>query len=244
MTSAICNAGLVAFLLVSLAVGLRLLLLWRKTHGLPELMIGAGFLVGGAFGFIPEHLVIAGAIQAPWDGPILAVAELAIRATAVLCAVFTWRVFQPESGWARNLTLGIGAALALAYVAHPGPWATAETPLAWQASILTALVRSGAFAWAAVEALREGMMARRRARLGLVSPATARRFLLWGFAMIGPSCMSAVPLLTRWLLQPDPGPDLFWAGLQSFLGLMGALAMAAAFLLPERAKEERTVEVS
>lgn len=244
MTAAICNAGLVAFLLVSLVVGLRLLLLWRKTRGLPELMIGTGFLVGGAFGFIPEHLVVTGAIQGSWDGPILAIAELAIRSTAVLCAVFTWQVFRPESSWARNLALGIGAALALAHLAHPGPWATAETPLAWYASIVTAIVRSGAFAWAAAEALREGVMARRRARLGLVSPETASRFLLWGFAMLGPACMSAVPLLTRWLLQPDPGPDLFWAGLQSFLGLVAALAMAKAFLSPERAKGMHSAESS
>lgn len=244
MTSAISNAGLVAFLLVSLAVGIRLLLLWRKTRGLPELMIGAGFLVGGAFGFIPEHLVVTGVIQGSWDGLILAIAEVAIRSTAVLCAVFTWRVFRPESSWARNLTFGIGAALTVAHLGHPGPWATAETPLAWNASLLTAVVRSGAFAWAAGEALREGVMARRRARLGLVSPETARRFLLWGYAMLGPSCMSAVPILTRWLLQPDPGPDVFWAGFQSFLGLIAALAMAAAFLLPERAKKARTAETS
>ncbi|MCP3985336.1 MAG: hypothetical protein GY723_13180, partial [bacterium] len=147
-------------------------------------------------------------------------------------------------GWARHLTRGIVALLALAYLVHPGPWVTAQTPLAWYASIATAIVRSGAFAWAAAEAFREAAMARRRVRLGLLSSVTARRFLLWGVAMLGVSSMSAVPLLTRWLLQPDPGPDLFWAGLQSFLGLIAALAMGTAFLSPGRANELRTVESS
>jgi hypothetical protein len=42
------NAGLFAFLIVSLVVGVRLLLLAGRTRGFPELLIGTGFVVGGA----------------------------------------------------------------------------------------------------------------------------------------------------------------------------------------------------
>ena len=58
----------------------------------------------------------------------------------------------------------------------------------------------------------------------------ARRYLLWGIAMAGPAGMSAVPLLNRWLLLPNPGPDIAWMLFQSALGLLAAGGMAAAFL--------------
>ena len=43
--------GLSAYCLVSLVVGIRLLLLARRTRELPELLIGLAFLTGGAIGY-------------------------------------------------------------------------------------------------------------------------------------------------------------------------------------------------
>ncbi len=232
MIALLANLGLVAFLVVSLIVGLRLLALWHRTRGLPELLVGAAFVVGGVVGFVPEHLVLKGLVPPPWDGVVLIVANVATRTTAVLCAVFTWQVFRRGERWAGGLVVVLAALLALGFATHPGPWVTVETPLEWASAIATAFVRSFAFAWAAWEALREARMARRRVGLGLLPPQVARRFLLWGVAMAGPAGMSAIPLLNRWLLMPDPGPPVVWMLGQSLLGLIAAGGMAAAFLAP------------
>ena len=52
--------GFIAFFLVSLTVGVRLLLLWRRTRQLPELLIGIGVLGIGPVGF---GLQMAGAVR-------------------------------------------------------------------------------------------------------------------------------------------------------------------------------------
>ena len=49
--------------------------------------------------------------------------------------------------------------------------------------------------------------------------------------------MSAIPLLNRWLLLPDPGPELAWTAFQSGLGLVAALAMGVAFLRPSGSRQ-------
>lgn len=230
MIEVAASLGLVTFLLTSIVVGGRLVGLWRQTRKLPELLVGLGFLLGGVFGFVPEHLILRGVIGAPWDGPLLVLANLAIRTTAMLCAVFTWHVFRRADRRALAALIVLGALLAVSFVGFPGPWARAQTEAQWNWSVVTAVVRFAAFLWAAVESLRQASLARRRAALGLVSAEVARRYLLWGVAMAGPAAMSAVPLLNRWLLLPNPGPDIAWMLFQSALGLVAAGGMAAAFL--------------
>ncbi len=224
------SLGLVAFLLTSVGVGVRLLLLWRRTRGVPELLIGIGFLAGGVIGFVPEHLALTGHVPASIEAPLLVVSNLAIRATAFLCAVFTWQVFRRGQRWATGVLIALGVLLGVSFLGFPGPWARATSDTEWLWSVVTAVVRSLAFLWAAGESLREWLMARRRAALGLVSAGVVRRYLLWGVAMAGPAGMSAVPLWNRWLLLPDPGPEVAWTLFQSLLGLVAAAAMAAAFL--------------
>jgi hypothetical protein len=221
------NAGLLAFLLVSLVVGARLLLLARRTRALPELCIGTGFFVGGALGFVPETLAVNGALPEVLTPGVLAVSNGAIRATAVLTALFTWRVFRPGRTGAA-LTGALSAVLLVAYVAFPAPWVLASTPAEWRWSLVTAIARSVAFAWAAGEPLAEWRRARRRAALGLAEPAAVQRLLLWGLAIAGVTGMSAVPLVYR--LLPRSSSDAAWTLAQSALGLGAALAMTWTFL--------------
>jgi len=51
-------AGLVAFLLTTLVVGVRWLLLAHKTRKCPELTIGFTFLATGAFGHVPAVAIM------------------------------------------------------------------------------------------------------------------------------------------------------------------------------------------
>lgn len=220
------NAGLLAFLAVSLVVGVRLLLLARRTRALPELCIGAGFFVGGALGFVPETLAVNGALPEAVTPSVLALSNAAVRATAVLTALFTWRVFRPGRTGAA-LTAALSGVLVVAYVAFPAPWALASTPAQWRWSLVSALVRSLAFAWAALEPFVEWRRARRRAALGLADAGGVRRLLLWSLAIAGVTGMSAVPLAYRVL--PALASDAAWTLVQSALGLGAALAMGSAF---------------
>lgn len=228
--------GLGLFLLVSLMVGFRLLWLARRTRGLPEALIGAAFVVGGVLGYIPEALALDfGLVAEPTRGAVLGLANAAIRASAVLTCVFTWRVFRPREVRAGIAVGSIAAVLLAGLVAYPGPWVLAETPREWGWSLTTAVVRTLAFAWAAAESLVQWRRALRRAALGLTGERVARRFLTWGVAIAGPAFMSAAPILIRVL--PEAGPRDAWTVAQSLAGVVAALAMGLTFLGPHPARD-------
>lgn len=229
------NAGLVAFLLVSLIVGVRLMLLARRTGGYPELLIGTGFVLGGALGYVPEVLAADGMLPEAFVPIVIVISNGAIRACAVLTAFFTWRVFRPTDRRAEATAWTIAALLAISYVAFPAPWSMATGAAEWGWSLVTASARTVAFAWAAWESLRYWRQTRRRAALGIVDATTTRRLLLWGLAMVGVSAMSLMTLLYR--ILPSPGPDAAWTLVQSALGLFAAIAMAWAFAPRRRPSE-------
>jgi hypothetical protein len=95
---------LLAFAATSIAIGFRLLLLGRRTRGVPELTIGAGFVVGCLFGYIPETIVLStDLLPAEVESLILAVTQVAIRLAAISILVFTtlWLTFFPSSAYRR-----------------------------------------------------------------------------------------------------------------------------------------------
>src|SRR4030095_15627117 len=108
-----------AFFLASTIVSIRLLLLARRTRALPELLIGFGLLVLGAIGF--EATAGTPALQTA-----LSVAHALLQTLGEgSIAVFTWRVFRPDAGWAHGLVLGFFgglAVLATCQIVGPG-WA-------------------------------------------------------------------------------------------------------------------------
>ena len=64
--------GFGCFFLVSLAVGLRLVLQWRRTRQLPELLIGIGVLGIGPVGFaLPEGWAGAEALIDDLSGEVV-----------------------------------------------------------------------------------------------------------------------------------------------------------------------------
>jgi hypothetical protein len=233
MAARFADLGLGIFLLVSLVVGVRLLALARRTRRLPELLVGAGFVVGGAFGYVPENLVADGDwIPGAWRASVAAGASAAIRVSAVLVAVFTWRVFRPRDAWAPALVAVLAALLAVGFAGHPGPWPRGGTASQWWWSLLSASVRSAAFAWAALESWRAARAARRRAALGLAAPRAARRLLLWSVAMGAVTLMSSTSIATRALALVGHPLVSVW---ESLLGLVAAAAMARTFLVRRRA---------
>jgi hypothetical protein len=221
-------AGLVAFLVSSLAVGVRLLYLGRRTRGIPELSIGTGFVVGAVVGYVPETIVLSTDLLSPARGEmVLAVTQVAIRLAAFCIALFTWRVFRAKEPWAAGVFGALSLALLVSYLAFPSTriYATSSSELFWYD--LFAVARTACLGWGAVESLRYYARARRRLRIGLLDPLVANRFLLWGIGLSSTTLLMATTLFAA-AFGIDPAVP-GWVLLESLAGLVGAASIWLTF---------------
>jgi len=197
-TLAFLAVGLVA--VVSTAVGVRLLLVFRRTRGFPELVLGLSLAAITGIGF---PIVLLTEMRETL-GPLLTLAADAVGSFAATAGfvgfyVFTWRVFRPASRWAVALTvLGAGTALvatgatvALAYGIESSE-EKFRIVRGWEMVLFTS--SAAGFLWSAVEALRYHAMLRRRLALGLADRVVTNRVLLWG--LTGAAAGTALVIFT------------------------------------------------
>ena len=182
IAAAIQGLGGTCFLLVSVAVGVRLVLLARRNRTLPELLLGVSFLAGAGIGATLEAgaLVASQQINPATAGAVLAVAKVfgTLGMAAHVC--FTWRVFRPNEAWALGIVAAVGLLLCVANAGYfvSGSFATANTLNGWFWLELAARVTSPT--WLAIESFRYYGLMQRRVQLGLAEPIVANRFWLWG----------------------------------------------------------------
>lgn len=231
MLDVLSAIGVVAFGLVSLVTGLRLLVLARRTRALPELTIGIGFVVGVLLGFVPETLLYSTqVVPDAWTGPLTHVAELSIRVCALAILVFTWRVFVPYAVHGVVVVIALATVMAVSFWMAPGGLQHAETASerAWVQAWFVA--RTAALLWGTFEAGRYWLSSRRRAAIGLADPVVSNRFLLWGVAMGAASF-----LMGSMLLAPAFGleaSDIRWLLAESSFGSLAAGAIWLTFFPP------------
>ena len=215
------NLGMLAFLVASLLVGVRLLLLWQRTRQLPELTIGLAFVLAGFIGGVLIHLATVLGSAALGRG---AVATL--HAGSLCLAVFTWRVFRPDHLWAGSLvaTLAAGAGLALLGGSGYGSEGAARGgTLFWLGFVCRALP----FGWAALESGLYYSRIRHRAQMGLADPGVAQRFLYWG---VGSGCVFWIWCQSATVIALGHDPNLGAPLLvRSLIGLVAAAALWRAF---------------
>ncbi len=217
---------------VSLVVGLRLLLLARRTRQLPEFLIGLAFLTGGVLGRGP---LTAGMVATSLPETLRVALFMGGRFMMVICSVcialVALRVFQRDQAWARGLFALLLALLAVhcaieVFVVHPD--ALRHDSLG--ASIGTA-VKAFAFVWGSWESLRYYALLRRRIPLGLADPVVANRIALWGVAAGLIACLFPVNLMVLFLtgaVEETPAASLF----QSVGGLSVSVCILLAFFPP------------
>lgn len=168
--------------IASIAVGVRLLALHRRTGGAPELLLGGMLLLSVGVGY--SLMIATPRLNPAWAATLQVTSTLAVCTGYSLLFAFTWRVFHPQAGWARALAaagvltlLVQGARRTLQVAAHGAYDITAE-PMS------EVLIQGGAvfvaYGWTSWESLRYHGMMRRRVRLGLADASVANRFLLWG----------------------------------------------------------------
>jgi hypothetical protein len=180
----LAGAGVVAFFLVGLSVGVRLLALWRRSRQLPELLAALAFLCLGPLAFT---LSVSGsrlAVATPELARVFAAAASASAGIGSACAAaFTIVVFRPESRLARAAVGALAAALAVCWMGvgvtngfdvrlAPGGFRYAGQ-----------LLRLAILFWASLEALVYWSFMRRRRAFGLADPIVTNRVALWGVGM-------------------------------------------------------------
>jgi hypothetical protein len=220
--------GLIAFAVSSLAIGVRLLILGRRTRGIPELAIGLGFVIGCVVGYVPETIVLSADFMShELEATVLAVTQVAIRLAAISVLVFTRHVFRPQEAWAKGFAVLLVISLAMSWVAFPYTRIFAENSrdLFWYDFF--AVARSLALAWGATESLVYYAKSRRRMRLGLAETLVTNRFLLWGIGLASLTMLMASTLFAS-AAGIDPAVS-GWVLLESFAGLVGASTLWLTF---------------
>jgi len=207
-------ASILLVVVISVLIGIRLIVLWLRTRGLPELLLGATLLLTAGIGYPGQ--IIATRIEGPAVVPLYLVAYVAVSAGVALLYLFTWRVFRAQERWALVLACVGGAALALNVVLRAQRVMASGHidigPEALDECLFQGFTVAIAYLWTAWESLRHYGMMRRRIRLGLADPAVANRFLLWGTMAL---CSSAgtvsnvVAVGMRIDVMNDPGILLF-----------------------------------
>jgi hypothetical protein len=161
-----------------LVVGARLLKLASQTRQVPERLLGALFLFSGV-SYLAYVFPMVVAVEWLWT-PLNFLGRVLYLPIPALLAIFTRRVFRPDSRWAAWL-VWISVVLPVAGVGgsvlggdwegyslgNPGFWAE------WGGYTFP-------FVWAGVEAFLQYATARRRRKHGLCDPVVCNRFLLWG----------------------------------------------------------------
>jgi len=237
MLSALAISSMLAFFAVGAAVAVRLLLLYRRTGGGPELALGAGL----AATVLALPASIAG-VALGLGGPLVerglfVVGTLGSTSTVVAFFAFTQLVFYPGSRGARILlaVVAVAAAVCGMGLAHAklADWGMTPNPATrpWMMTLL-GLIAIG-LTWTGVEALRYWWRLRRRLALGLVEPVVVNRFLLWALGALLAVVALAVIAISKMaglVVVSHPIPRLA----TGVAGTALALTWYLTFLPPER----------
>jgi hypothetical protein len=223
-----------AFALASLAVGVRLLLLARKTRQAPETLLGIALILGG-FGAHALASIVYGVRPAE---PLLSVVHYTLRACAAgscgLVLIMAWHIFRRHETWAKAL-LAIFLPILFAYIfrdlwlSRGAPPAEMRRPLYWVFSVGLAVP----YVWNTIEAFRFQRRLRRQWSIGLpadMALATRMRFWAIGMAAIGSMllAMDFIRVVNIIAGERVMDPRL----IISALGLISAVSLMLAFFPP------------
>jgi hypothetical protein len=226
-----------SFVLVSLVLGPRLLVLGRRRRQLPEITMGLGLLLMGALGY-PFAVVgrLVSALPDDVRGLMVGCSALCNTIGFAALAMFTWRVFRPASGWTEFAVGACITGLALLLPAEavwPGLVASALSvePYPGAPGYLRVVVGLAVLYWSGIEALLFHRQLRRRLSLGLAEPVVVDRVRLWALAI----CCASVSYSTSFALSfrgIDLAASSLGAAIVGSLGLTSAASVWLAFMPP------------
>ncbi len=190
--------GLGLFCASSLLVGLRLLLLWRKTGQAPELLVALALLGIGPLGF--GLTVASSSMAAHWPDTADAVwasAAMALNLGAASVYLFSQRVFLPSSRLAAAVVWLIVALLVACWLAELLVNGFHAEHSAGAPIRVSDWLRTGALLWGAWQAAVFYRVLLRRRSYGLVDDQVMRRMLHWAIALGGAGLSSGIDAATK-----------------------------------------------
>ncbi len=226
--------GFLTFVVVALVAGIRLLLLWRRTRQLPELLMGIGILGIGPIGFGGMMIGVLSKSNPPLANAAFAFGTVAVITGVLAKCVFNWRVYRPRSIAAMGATCFVVAMMTgiIASNVFDGQWAPTEA-LAWD-TLARSVAQVGCLLWGSAESLRYWSKMKKREKLGLADTVVVNRFLLWGlgagFAGVGTGIGIAAEVILG-----IPALQIPWVvSTSSAFGFAAAVAIYLAFVPPQR----------
>lgn len=226
----LAGLSVVCLVLTALGVAVQTFALWRRTRGLPELLLSLYLSCATVIGYplaIAMSLIPA---SESWEIHVAAQGITALGWTALL--LFTWTVFRRDAVWARWL---VGAVLAsivavvamyVVEVTSPAPRTPQEMP---GFSAMLAVPVATTYFWTAFEAFACHVRLARRQRLGLAEPTVVNRTFLWGVMSLASGTalsINVVGLLAGLYMSP---PIVVAS---SVLGLVQAVCLFLGFHAP------------
>jgi hypothetical protein len=226
---ALARLGLLSTCVIALYVGVRTLLIWRRTRMVQELCIGLNIASIAVSGLVLT--ILTSVSNATGEGYPLIPYTFGLLAMVIhVAAVYAgcWSIFRPGEQWP---ILVVAAATALGTLWMVLALAGAQGPSEFR-SILMLSIRGGGMAWAAFECFSYSAKLRRRAALGLSNPMVAHQIWLWGLS--ASAALTSISLELGGLAFLDAPIHAWPSGMHviSVLGLTGVLAVAFAFFPP------------
>jgi len=224
-----------SFVVVGTLVGVRMLLLARRTRDVPELLLGAG-LTSLTFVTIPAIGLSLGARvgSTAFQTTLFGVGLVPVAGFAMCLYAFTARVFRPDAAWARasiwaaGILSGVGIAGTIS--ARVSAWEVDGVVGAhWTAWLVAPFLL--AMAWTGIESLLYASRLRRRLALGLADPVVCNRFLLWAIGnltAVAGTVLIPISLALGWRVVSHPVPMLGIA----IAGLALSASWSLAFMPP------------
>ncbi len=234
---AISLAGLALFMLTSLVVGLRVMLLWRRTRKLPELLLSIALLCTGFLAYAvgtAGKLFISGSLDLRRFLTLLGLASESAGVMALIA--FAFRVFHPRETWAKVVTAALFGLIAVAlcgeilsdeYLRYSDsqPISSLWVPLSLSA-------RGLGPAWMSFECFRYHRKLKKQLALGLASPLVVQRVFLWGVG-IGASALGYTTSVIHRLAYGTGLKAHYWAlNIVSFFALVASVCIGLAFFPP------------
>lgn len=217
-------------------VGIRLVVLSRRTGQAPERYIGFGMLAfaGIAYPLFLVGVAADGGLPFPLGIAVSLGAHAAYFTCLVMLALFTRMVFRRESKWG-FIAVGV---LALIELVGAGSSLSVSLQGSREALILSPAYRWGGalisgsyglvFLWASIEAFIYRSALMRRLALGLADPVVVNRFTVWILGT-GAACAIDVGLVLANGLGLNPATNPIPALLQSSSGLICSLTWMLTF---------------
>jgi hypothetical protein len=224
----VARLGLLVTCMLAVYVGVRTLLIWRRTRMVAELAIGSnvlGIACGGAI------LVGLGVLYPKTGAPAPALPYALGLAGLVIhvCAQYigNWKIFRSGDRW----PLAPVVAAALLSCAWMG-WVLVDRDPSSARSVMFLGVRGIGMAWGAFECFRYAASLRKRAALGLGDAFIAHRIWLWGVGAISQTVVISLDLGSWAVVGTALAATPFGLHVTSLIGLVGAGAIALAFFPP------------